>query len=77
MTMFVRWVSVITADPGIVPVLPFVVSGNPDCRMIRTRPALILLWRRRRLIADLDNDSLCFDGSGGHKAGNHRHSHHD
>ena len=61
-----RGIGVIAAHPRIVPVLPFVVPGNPDSRAVRTFPLLIvLLGRRRRLVPNVkDNGSLRVDWRG-------------
>ena len=50
-------VGIITANPDILPVLPFVMAGNPDCRVIGLLPLLIILLRRRRALrTDLDDE---------------------
>lgn len=62
MAVGVGRVSVIATNPGILPVLPFIVSGNPDSRMIGTCPAVILLRWWRGLVANLKNKSLSVGG---------------
>ena len=59
MTVAVRRVTIIAPDPDVLPVLPFVVSRNPDCGVIGLGPLLIILTRRRRrLVSDVENHSL-------------------
>ncbi len=59
MTVLMGRVRVIATYPDVLPVLPFVMSGNPDCRAGGTLPLLIVLpGRRRTLISDLKNHSL-------------------
>ena len=44
-TMPVARVGVISADPDVLSVPPFVVTGNPDSRMIWTLPLRVILPR--------------------------------
>ena len=59
MTVSTGRISVIAAHPYIMSVIPFVVSGNPDCGARGALPLWIILpGRGRALISDLKNDCL-------------------
>ena len=55
MTAGMGRVGIIDGDPGITPITPLVVTGNPDSGAIGTRPWLIIFARLgRALRADVD-----------------------
>ncbi len=54
-TMPMRRVAVIAADPDVLIISPFIVARYPDSSPIRFLPLLIiLLWRGWPLCADMD-----------------------
>jgi hypothetical protein len=50
-------ISIIAADPDPATIDPFIMTGDPDCPGIRTRPLMINRSRWRRRGADLDVDA--------------------
>ena len=73
MTVTVGRVTVITSDPNVLPVLPFVVPGNPNRSTVRSLPLLIILTRRRgRLVANMDHERLGAGRESGRKTSNRR-----
>ena len=56
-TMPMGRITVIAANPDILIIAPFVVTGNPDGRMIRTLPLLIIVSPLgRSLRTDMDGE---------------------
>ncbi len=56
-------ITVVTPNPDVLPVPPFVMTGNPDSSMIRTLPLLVICLRRRRTLrTDMNVDEgVCQD----------------
>ena len=54
MTVSMRRVTVIAANPDILPISPFVMARDPDRRVIGSLPLMVFSRRRRSLGADMD-----------------------
>ena len=69
MTMPMGRVTVISADPGVLAIAPFIMPRDPDRRVIGAGPLLVVLLRRRwRLIANVKAYNLSVTRGTGDKA---------